>query len=245
MNDCQYVISNIHGYLHSFNELLGDWDQENETLVVAGNIINYGHNSFLVCKKLIELKQTYPDRVVFLRGKHEVFFEDFYRNPSFYYDKFLESGGLSTLLSFEEHGLTYEELNDRYYMLNAILPDTDFIELFGYLISAKDIYETENSIYFSHNTNLLDLSESLFFSQKKKLFLTEDEDARFKTHYLNHYLPEQIARSNNFQGGDLNLFKDNYVLLGKEPAGWAEAFSFGHHIVNGDIVETTQVVAQN
>lgn len=245
MNDCQYVLSNVHGYLHSFNQLLGDWDSENETLVVTGNIINYGHNSFLVCKRLIELKQMYPDKVVFLKGKHEIFFETFYRNPSFYYEKFLEEGGLSTLLSFEGEGVSYEEMNDRYYMLNAVLPDIDFMELFGYLISASDSFETESSVYFSYNKNLLDLSESGFSFDKKKMFLTTDEDPRFKVHYLNHYLPEYLSRNNSFSYGDLSLFKNNYVLLGKEPAGLTEASSYGHHISNGIVIETTQVFAQD
>ena len=52
----QYVLSNIHGYLQTFNQLIEDWNEEEETLIISGNIIDYGHNSFLVCKKLLELK---------------------------------------------------------------------------------------------------------------------------------------------------------------------------------------------
>lgn len=242
--DSQFVISNIHGYLRSLDSLLGEWEPEEETLIIAGNVIDYGHNSFLVCRRLLELERAYPGRVIFLKGKHESFFEQFEKNPAILYPRYLEEGGLATIRSFSESGVTYEEMNDRYYMMDTVIPEIDFSYLHAYLMRTLERYETPSSVFLSHEGTLLDGIIPFGGMDSRKIFMASDEDPRFKLHYLNHYLPERLVREGKLQMGDLHLFMNRYVLLGKDPVGWQDAYLWGHHIQNGIVTELSQVPAE-
>lgn len=66
-----YVISDIHGCLEEFIEALTHWNREDETLIVMGDLIDRGPDSFEVVQMLYYLKAMYPEQVVVLKGNHD------------------------------------------------------------------------------------------------------------------------------------------------------------------------------
>jgi serine/threonine protein phosphatase 1 len=66
-----FVMSDIHGCHAEMMAALSHWDKEKEVLVVLGDLIDRGPDSFKVIMTLDELKRRYPDRVVVLKGNHD------------------------------------------------------------------------------------------------------------------------------------------------------------------------------
>lgn len=66
-----FVFSDVHGCLVEMDELLTHWDKERETLIFLGDMIDRGKDSFGVVKRLMELKQKYPNKVIVLKGNHD------------------------------------------------------------------------------------------------------------------------------------------------------------------------------
>ena len=66
-------MSDIHGCLDAFqNELsLVDLDDNNNMLILCGDYIHRGYDSYGVVEKIMELKKKYKKRVIVLMGNHE------------------------------------------------------------------------------------------------------------------------------------------------------------------------------
>lgn len=94
-----FVISDIHGKFEHFNELLSNWNTE-DTLIILGDMIDRGECSYEVVHKVMELKEKYPDKVIYLMGNHEdmliQYIDNPYENGRLYYD----NGGNKTIESF-------------------------------------------------------------------------------------------------------------------------------------------------
>jgi serine/threonine protein phosphatase 1 len=43
-----FIIGDIHGCYYTFQEMLKNWDSENEKLVLLGDYVNKGKHSFAV-----------------------------------------------------------------------------------------------------------------------------------------------------------------------------------------------------
>lgn len=91
-----FVVSDIHGHLKQFEEILTHWNPE-DTLVVLGDLIDRGPQSLQVIEKVIELNQTYGDKVVFLKGNHEDMLLNFLNNPTEKQVHYYVNGGLETM----------------------------------------------------------------------------------------------------------------------------------------------------
>ena len=94
-----FVVSDIHGHLKQFEEMLTHWNRE-DTLVVLGDLIDRGTQSLQVIEKVIELNQTYGDNVVFLKGNHEDMLLNFLNNPTEKQAQYYVNGGLETMQNF-------------------------------------------------------------------------------------------------------------------------------------------------
>lgn len=94
-----FVVSDIHGHLTHFEEMLTHWNRE-DILVVLGDLIDRGPQSLQVIEKVIELKQTYGDKVVFLKGNHEDMLLNFLNNPTEKQAQYYVNGGLETMQNF-------------------------------------------------------------------------------------------------------------------------------------------------
>ena len=68
-----YAMSDIHGCLDAFLDALSlvDLEDKNNKLVLCGDYIHGGFDSYAVVEKIIELKKKYKSKVVVLMGNHE------------------------------------------------------------------------------------------------------------------------------------------------------------------------------
>lgn len=83
-----FLMSDIHGCYDQFEEMLKNWNKEEETLVLLGDYVDRGPNSLGVVKKVKELKTKYGDRVIVLKGNHDDQFCDWVysgEDASFYF----------------------------------------------------------------------------------------------------------------------------------------------------------------
>jgi serine/threonine protein phosphatase 1 len=103
------VIGDIHGCYDEFIELLDavKFNGKTEKLILLGDYIDRGENSYKVIKKVQELQEKYPDNVIALRGNHEQMLIDAC-NSNFKYSSEWQTwrynGGYGTMKSFEEAG---------------------------------------------------------------------------------------------------------------------------------------------
>lgn len=250
----QFVISHSHGYLRSFEKMLGNWDSEAETLVIMGNVNDYGHNSFLIYKRLLQLKEIFQDRVVFLKGKHELSFEKFISNPSIHALDYFHNGGLTTLTSFYEKGIGYKYLSDTNYLTEQILPYTDFTELELYNNLSVPYYETENSVFLSEEQSVLTTVMYQNWQNKKKLFITSQQDSDFQVAYWNQYLSEELFLSEGYSS-EQKVLSDCFTFLNKntiphfqeknQPQTIQKPEVMAHIICDGVVVSEIKLEAQD
>ncbi len=68
-----FAMSDIHGCLDAFLDALSivDLEDKNNKLILCGDYIHGGSDSYGVVEKIIELKKKYKSRVVVLMGNHE------------------------------------------------------------------------------------------------------------------------------------------------------------------------------
>ena len=68
-----YAISDIHGYLNAFLDALKrvDLEDKDNMLILCGDYIHGGTDSYGVVEKIVDLKKKYKKRVVVLMGNHE------------------------------------------------------------------------------------------------------------------------------------------------------------------------------
>ena len=73
-----FAISDIHGYFDEFISALStvDLSDKNNRLILIGDYIDNGLQSFQVISKIIELEKIYPKQIITLLGNHEEWFYD-------------------------------------------------------------------------------------------------------------------------------------------------------------------------
>ena len=101
-----FVIGDIHGCFDQLQTLLEviKPDLTKDRLIMLGDYIDRGPNSYLTLKKLIDLQKEFGDyHVVLLRGNHEQMALDYLHNPK-YLSSWRCNGGKSTLEDFRKHG---------------------------------------------------------------------------------------------------------------------------------------------
>lgn len=135
-----FVISDVHGCLEPFLALLDKWNKETQVLVLLGDYIDRGKQSYEVLQHIMQLKETYGTQVVVCKGNHEVMFLDAIRkpHPENYY---AETTGLETINSFlHAKGLTQ-------------FKPKEFSEIFSDVCQAIDDmlhYYTFGNVLFTH-----------------------------------------------------------------------------------------------
>ena len=107
-----FVIGDIHGKIKMFEELLKKWNPDNQQLVLLGDLIDRGEDSYAVVKLAQELQEKYG--AIVLTGNHEKMFLEWLEQPVDSSEKPLDSdkepikfyinhhphGGRDTLRSF-------------------------------------------------------------------------------------------------------------------------------------------------
>lgn len=94
-----FIISDIHGCYDEFEEMLNNWDRENQMLCINGDSLDRGPNSLKVIRKLIDLTEQYPNQVIVQLGNHEQMFKAFIDEPAMNGDMYFKVGGYETVES--------------------------------------------------------------------------------------------------------------------------------------------------
>lgn len=108
-----FVVSDIHGMYKQFEQILTYWDKEN-TLVILGDLIDRGPQSLDVIRKVMTLKETYGERVIFCKGNHEDMLLKYIDQPETHQERYLRNGGIETMASFfKEISMNIHDFNEQ------------------------------------------------------------------------------------------------------------------------------------
>lgn len=99
-----FIIGDVHGCWHTYQELLQHWDPERELLIQLGDLVDRGNFSPQCLDLSQDLQREFPDRTVFLRGNHEQMMLRFLKGEDTT-DHWLKNGGKSTLNEFSNFSL--------------------------------------------------------------------------------------------------------------------------------------------
>lgn len=77
------IIGDVHGCFYTLRAMVREhWRPEKDTLVLIGDLINKGPHSVRTFKYWLKLRALYPRKVILLRGNHEQWYLDNYRQSS-------------------------------------------------------------------------------------------------------------------------------------------------------------------
>lgn len=103
-----FVIGDIHGCFYTFTNMIEKhWDKENEMLIQVGDLIDRGKNSPQMVERAIELRNEYPEQVIFLKGNHEFEMTRHFKNRSNF--GWLAMGGAETVRQYENSDRNVEK----------------------------------------------------------------------------------------------------------------------------------------
>lgn len=91
-----FVVSDIHGCFDQFEEIISEWNKE-DLFYILGDLLDRGPKSLKVIETVMELCETYPNKVFFIKGNHEDILIKFLENPEEKYENYIKNGGLATL----------------------------------------------------------------------------------------------------------------------------------------------------
>lgn len=202
-----FAISDIHGHLDEFISALSkvDLSDKNNRLILIGDYIDNGLQSFQVISKIIELEEVYSNQIITLLGNHEEWFYDW-----LILDKPTASAFPETIKSF----FSLEELN---YILksnpnnfetgvrNEIknnIKFNPFINWFKKRYRDKRYYETDTQIFVHAGIDeeagklWKDLTSSEMFTNKFPI----TTGGFFKDIVSGHVASWEVAKDKTYQG---------------------------------------------
>ncbi len=92
-----FAVGDVHGEITLLDELLENWNKEQERLLFVGDLIDRGENPAAVLRRVKELADE--TEVIVLKGNHEQMLLDFLDNPSEKMHYYLSQGGMETIQS--------------------------------------------------------------------------------------------------------------------------------------------------
>lgn len=182
-----FVVSDIHGYLDNFNEVLENFNPGTQQLVLLGDYVDRGPNAIGVIKRIKGLKEQYPTTVV-LMGNHDEMFLKFVMDKMDLSETLLyldENGGKETVESFTGEMLdTYD--SDLVSKLKCIRSEMKLHskDVISFLRDLKFYYETEN-ILFTHAGYNTTLSHWTKTTEEQFIWIRNHYKSRPKTHHVN------------------------------------------------------------
>ncbi|HEU7694074.1 TPA: metallophosphoesterase [Streptococcus pneumoniae] len=216
-----FAISDIHGHLDEFISALSkvDLSDKNNRLILIGDYIDNGLQSFQVISKIIELEEVYPNQIITLLGNHEEWFYDWLilENPT-------SSSFSETIKSFfSPEELTYIlksnvnnfEAGVRNEIKNNI-KFNPFINWFKKRYRDKRYYETDTQIFVHAGIDeeagkiWKDLTSSEMFTNKFPI----TTGGFFKDIVSGHIASWEVAKDKTYQGKIYFDGKNHYFIDG-------------------------------
>ena len=147
-----FAMSDIHGHYDEFIENLSkiDLSDKNNRLILIGDYIDNGLQSFQVISKIIELEKIYPKQIITLLGNHEEWFYDWLILNKPTASAFPET--IQSFFSLEEldYILKSNPSNFKTGVRDEIKNNIKFIPFINWLkkrYKDKRYYETDTQIY--------------------------------------------------------------------------------------------------
>lgn len=216
-----FAISDIHGHLDEFLFALSkvDLSDKNNRLILIGDYIDNGHQSFQVISKIIELEELHSNQIITLLGNHEEWFYDWLilENPT-------SSSFSETIKSFfSPEELTYIlksnvnnfEAGVRNEIKNNI-KFNPFINWFKKRYRDKRYYETDTQIFVHAGIDeeagklWKDLTSSEMFTNKFPI----TTGGFFKDIVSGHIASWEVAKDKTYQGKIYFDGKNHYFIDG-------------------------------
>lgn len=216
-----FAISDIHGHLDEFLSALSkvDLSDKNNRLILIGDYIDNGHQSFQVISKIIELEELHPNQIITLLGNHEEWFYDWLilENPA-------SSSFSETIKSFfSPEELTYIlktnvnnfEAGVRNEIKNNI-KFNPFINWFKKRYRDKRYYETDTQIFVHAGIDeeagklWKDLTSSEMFTNKFPI----TTGGFLKDIVSGHVASWEVAKDKTYQGKIYHDNKSHYFIDG-------------------------------
>ena len=216
-----FAISDIHGHLDEFLFALSkvDLSDKNNRLILIGDYIDNGHQSFQVISKIIELEELHSNQIITLLGNHEEWFYDWLilENPT-------SSSFSETIKSFfSPEELTYIlksnvnnfEAGVRNEIKNNI-KFNPFINWFKKRYKDKRYYETDTQIFVHAGIDeeagklWKDLTSSEMFTNKFPI----TTGGFFKDIVSGHIASWEVAKDKTYQGKIYFDGKNHYFIDG-------------------------------
>ncbi len=170
-----FAFGDIHGCANELEVLIAHLETQRiidpeDYFIFLGDYIDRGPNSFNVIETLIEFKYKYPN-AFFLKGNHELMFQNFLSLSDAQEQVFFHNGGIETITSYE--------------ITSGMLPEEAVYKIpplhFKFYAELLGIVETENFI-FVHGG--IDIEEPLQ-NQSENNCLWVRENFIEKEHNLN------------------------------------------------------------
>lgn len=143
-----FSVSDIHGELTLFERLLKYWNADNEQLIIMGDLIDRGEDSYGVIKLALKLQQEYG--AIGLTGNHEEMFLSWMNNPASETSLYYSQGGKRTIQSFFSNSIigttTPTQIRD--------LLLVQFREEIHFLKELKLYYEDHSYVFVHAGVNL-------------------------------------------------------------------------------------------
>lgn len=155
----KYVItSDIHGCWRQLKYILEDVVKEETQLIVLGDLVDRGPDSFSVVSHLMNAVKE--DGVIVLKGNHEAMFLSFLDDPINEYQLYLGNGGWQTIKSFLPDAV-YPIYDEDIEILAKRMLD-NYPEEITFLRNLPLYHETDDWIFVHAgiNTNLKDWKSS-------------------------------------------------------------------------------------
>lgn len=216
-----FAISDIHGHYNEFIKSLNkiDLSDKQSKLILLGDYIDNGHQSFQVISKIIELEELHPNQIITLLGNHEEWFYDWLilENPT-------SSSFSETIKSFfSPEELTYIlksnvnnfEAGVRNEIKNNI-KFNPFINWFKKRYRDKRYYETDTQIFVHAGIDeeagklWKDLTSSEMFTNKFPI----TTGGFFKDIVSGHIASWEVAKDKTYQGKIYFDGKNHYFIDG-------------------------------
>jgi predicted MPP superfamily phosphohydrolase len=201
---CIYLIPEIHGNASSLELILNrvlplrKFKGQEDIIIFLGDYIDGDENSKDVLNILINIKNEYKDRAIFLRGNHDDLMLKAINGDDGDFSTWIDAGGISTIKSYTDAS-PYSIPRTR---LNDIIPK-EHIEF----LKSLDPYRIIDKYVFMHGGFNIDKS------------ISENSEMSFVYDYIASKKVKDAWKNNS-----IIEFKDDYIFVGAHNYNGDEPF---------------------
>lgn len=115
-----FVVGDVHGQFTMLEELLENWQPDEECLLFVGDLADRGDNSKAVFERIHQLMEE--EEAIVVKGNHDEMLELFLENPSEHLPLYYMNGGESTVNSLLGRSTSRENYQENVEEIKAEYP---------------------------------------------------------------------------------------------------------------------------